>query len=288
MAHFIHTYFPFLEGSQLMYWLAYFVLLSLRYVIFAGAAYLIFYVWRRRASFRKKIQQKFPERKRISYEVKYSMSSLAIFATMALGTRWATVNGYTQIYTDFSEYSWAYFIFTVVAFIFIHDAYFYFTHRAMHHPKIFKHVHKVHHMSNNPTPWAAFSFHPLEALVEFGIIPIMIFAMPLHPFAIGIFAIYMVTLNVMGHLGYEIFPKGFTQHKLFGLHNSSTHHNMHHKYVNCNYSLYFNIWDKLMGTNHAKYHSTFEEVVSRQKPIEVSSTEYQVSSNSYEIQRSAE
>jgi sterol desaturase/sphingolipid hydroxylase (fatty acid hydroxylase superfamily) len=171
--------------------------------------------------------------------------------------------GYTKLYHDFSEYGWGYFIFSTVAFIFIHDAYFYFTHRLMHHPKLFKHVHKVHHMSNNPTPWAAFSFHPLEALVEFGIIPIMVFLIPLYPAAILIFAVYMVTLNVLGHLGFEIFPKGFTQHKLLGLHNTSTHHNMHHKYVNCNYGLFFNIWDRLMRTNNAKYNSTFEEVASR-------------------------
>jgi len=185
---------------------------------------------------------------------------------MAIGIRLAEQAGYTKIYTDFSAYGWAYFIFTTVLFIFVHDAYFYFTHRAMHHPKVFKYVHKVHHMSNNPTPWAAFSFHPLEAIVEFGIIPIMVFLVPLHPAAILIFAVYMVTLNVMGHLGFEIFPRGFTQHKLLGWHNTSTHHNMHHKYVNCNYSLYFNIWDRLMNTNHAKYHTVFDEVTNRPNP----------------------
>lgn len=265
MTHLIQTYFPQLEGSLGLYWLVYFALLTLRYVVFAGIAYLIFYVLWKRSWFIKKIQQKYPERKRIIYEVRNSFSSLAIFASLALFIRWATKAGYTKIYHDFDEYRLGYFAFTVVAFILIHDTYFYWTHRLMHHPKLFKHVHKVHHMSHNPTPWAAFSFHPLEALVEFGIIPIMVFVMPLHGFAIALFAIYMVTLNVMGHLGFEIFPKGFTQHKLFGLHNSSTHHNMHHKYVNCNYGLYFNIWDKLMGTNHAKYHSTFEEVAGRKK-----------------------
>jgi sterol desaturase/sphingolipid hydroxylase (fatty acid hydroxylase superfamily) len=116
----------------------------------------------------------------------------------------------------------------------------------------------------------------------------MVFLIPLHPIAIAIFAIYMVTLNVMGHLGFEMFPKGFTQHKIFGLHNTSTHHNMHHKLVNCNYSLYFNIWDKLMGTNHAKYHSTFDEVASRKDRVPESSIEYQVSSTSYEMQRATD
>jgi Delta7-sterol 5-desaturase len=288
MSHLIASWFPGLEGNLAAYWTIYFILLTLRYLIFAGAAYGLFYVWRKRNWFYKKIQQKYPEQKRVLYEVKYSFSSLAIFASLALFIRLTTQAGYTKIYADFSEHSVAYFVFTAVAFIFIHDMYFYWTHRAMHHPLLFKHVHKVHHMSNNPTPWAAFSFHPLEALVEFGIIPIMVFLIPLHPAAIAIFALYMVTLNVMGHLGFEIFPKGFTQHKLFGLHNTSTHHNMHHKYVNCNYGLYFNIWDKLMKTNHAKYHSTFEEVASRKDSAPASSSEYGLGSAAYEVQHSTD
>lgn len=288
MSHLLESWFPGLEGNLAAYWVVIYTFLVLRYVIFAGAAYGIFYIWRKRAWFYKKIQQKYPEQKRVLYELKYSFSSLAIFASLAVFIRVSTQGGYTKIYSNFDEYGWLYFAFTVVAFILIHDTYFYWTHRAMHHPLLFKHVHKVHHMSNNPTPWAAFSFHPLEALVEFGIIPIMVFLMPLHPAAIAVFALYMVSLNVIGHLGFEIFPRGFTQHKLFGLHNTSTHHNMHHKLVNCNYSLYFNVWDKWMGTNHAKYHSTFEEVAARKDTVPVSSTEYQVASTSYEMQQATD
>ena len=67
----------------------------------------------------------------------------------------------------------------------------------------------------------------------------------------------------MGHLGYEIFPRRMLQHPVFKWANTSTNHNMHHKYVKCNYGLYFNIWDRLMGTNHSKYEETFDEVTAR-------------------------
>lgn len=69
--------------------------------------------------------------------------------------------------------------------------------------------------------------------------------------------------NVMGHLGFELFPKYFTRHWFGQWLNSSTHHNMHHRYVNCNYGLYLNLWDRLMKTNHDKYHDTFDEVKAR-------------------------
>jgi sterol desaturase/sphingolipid hydroxylase (fatty acid hydroxylase superfamily) len=71
-------------------------------------------------------------------------------------------------------------------------------------------------------------------------------------------------MNVLGHLGFEIFPSGFTTNPLTKLSNTSVHHNMHHKYVNYNFGLYFNFWDKWMGTNHPNYHQEFESVASKQ------------------------
>lgn len=42
---------------------------------------------------------------------------------------------------------------------------------------------------------------------------------------------------------------------------------MHHKYFNCNYGLYFNIWDRIMGTNHENYFDTFREVTHREPEV---------------------
>jgi sterol desaturase/sphingolipid hydroxylase (fatty acid hydroxylase superfamily) len=123
-------------------------------------------------------------------------------------------------------------------------------------------------MSTNPTPWAAFAFHPLEAIVEVGIVPIMMFLMPLHPLALLVWVLYQTGMNVLGHLGFEIFPAGFTEGFISKFSNTSTHHNMHHKYVTSNYGLYFNIWDRILGTNHPEYTQQFEMVKERGKQIE--------------------
>ncbi|MEZ4931172.1 MAG: sterol desaturase family protein [Saprospiraceae bacterium] len=136
-------------------------------------------------------------------------------------------------------------------------------HRAIHQPSLFKIIHKVHHQSHNPTPWAAFSFHPLEAFLEIGFLPIIVCLLPLHPLAIVLFSLWSILFNVMGHLGYEIFPKGFTQHPIFKWFNTPTHHNLHHQRSNCNYGLYFNFWDRVMQTNHKKYHEIFDEISGR-------------------------
>ena len=126
---------------------------------------------------------------------------------------------------------------------------------------MFKHVHLVHHKSTDPTPWAAFSFHPLEAIVQGAYFPIVALLIPAHPVAVLTWVLYQFTLNVLGHLGYEILPKGWTTSKFTFWHNTGTHHNMHHKYFRCNYSLYFNVWDRLMGTNHEKYDETLRKSV---------------------------
>lgn len=265
MSTVLAQHFPILNDYLILKWFVIFSVLLLRYVAFAGVAYLIFYVWKKRDWFHRKIQQKFPEQRRVIYEMRYSISSFMIIGGLATMMGILAKYDMTAIYTDIAEYGWAYFVFSTLLAIFIHDTYFYWSHRAMHHPKLFKHVHKVHHMSHNPTPWAAFSFHPIEAVVEFGFVPFMIVLLPLHPAALLIFSLYMMTMNVMGHVGFEIFPKWFSNSWLFIFHNTSTHHNMHHKFVQCNYGLYFNIWDRLMKTNHAKYKEHFDTVANRPK-----------------------
>ncbi len=243
-------------------------ILSLRYLVFAGTLFLIFYVWKKRDFFKLKIQQKYPDNKHILREMGYSFLSIAIFSLVGTTMFILRKHGYTQMYLNFSDHSIGYFIFSVIAFILLHDTYFYFTHRFMHWKPIYPYIHKVHHLSVNPTPWAAFAFHPLEAIVEVGIVPIMIFLMPLHPFALLAWVLYQTGMNVLGHLGFELFPSGFTNGFLTKFSNTSTHHNMHHKYVTSNYGLYFNIWDRMLGTNHPEYTEQFEIVKARSKAME--------------------
>ncbi len=251
-------------------------LLSLRYLIFAGALFLIFYVWKKRHFFKVKIQQKYPDNKHILHEIGYSFLSITIFSLVGTTLFVLRKHGYTQMYLNFGDHSVAYFIFTVIAFILLHDTYFYWTHRLMHWKKIYPYVHKIHHVSTNPTPWAAFAFHPLEAIVEVGIVPIMVFLIPLHPLAILAWVMYQTGMNVLGHLGFELFPAGFTEGAISKWHNTSTHHNMHHRHVNCNYGLYFNFWDRILGTNHAQYTQRFEEVKARKEVEEVTNERSEV------------
>ncbi|SEP20674.1 sterol desaturase family protein [Niastella yeongjuensis] len=241
----------------------------LRYLVIAGIAYGLFYYWQRTKWYHRKIQPHFPKPAIVRQEFLYSLTAVVIFAVVVHLVYTDPVKKYTKVYTNIHDHSMGYFFISVVSCIVMHDTYFYWSHRLMHWKKIFRYVHHIHHKSHNPTPWAAFSFHPVESLVEAGIVPLAAFTMPIHPLAFSLFGLYMIIMNVLGHLGYELFPAGMLKNKWLNWHNTSTHHNMHHHYSKCNYGLYFNIWDRIMKTNHIRYEETFEKAASGQQALAI-------------------
>jgi lathosterol oxidase len=237
----------------------------LRYLIPTSIFFVLFWVIGRNWWRHLFIQNEFPKRKQLWKEFAYSMSTVVIFSLVGFGIYSSEKAGITQIYYKISDYGVAYMIASFILTLIFHDFYFYWTHRLMHHKSLFKYVHRVHHKSTNPSPWAAYSFHPWEALIQAMVLPIMVFTMPLHPLTIFLFLAYMIVRNVVGHLGYEILPKGFTKNKWLNWNTAIIHHNMHHEHFHYNYGLYFSWWDRLMKTEHGKYHEAFEEVKSRPK-----------------------
>ena len=237
----------------------------LRYALTTGIIYLVFWVlffkkWQHRV-----IQKKPLQLAKMYTEFAFSLSTVFVFALIGTGIALAKSAGHTLIYDDFEERGWVWFFASIGLMIVLHDAYFYWTHRLMHHPLVFRHVHLVHHRSTNPSPWAAYAFHPLEAVVEAGIFPLLVFTIPLHGLALFVFLVYMIVRNVLGHLGIEFLPKNFLSNPLISWHTSTTHHDLHHKDFNHNYGLYFTWWDKWCKTEHPNYAETFEEVTTREK-----------------------
>ena len=230
-----------------------FAVSTLRYLFFSGIFFTLFYVLFRKQWAKKKIQIAFPKPTDYQREIGYSMLTMFVFAGMAWIVFRSPLSTYTLRYEDISERSWGYWAFSVIAMIFIHDTYFYWAHRAMHHPSIYRFVHRVHHQSINPSPWAAFAFHPLEAIVEAGIVVIIAFILPFHTSALLIFLLFMTLYNAYGHLGYELYPKEFHLSRIGRWVNTAVAHNKHHEKFNGNYGLYFLFWDRWMNTLRENY-----------------------------------
>lgn len=249
-----------------MIWQDYLRILSLvggRYFIIAGLSFAVFYILLKRKNPLKKIQAKFPKNDDYAREIGYSVITLFIFAAVPILLLKTPIQKFTIFYTDISKHGIPYFVFAFVLMIFVHDTYFYWMHRLMHHPKLFKILHLVHHKSTNPSPWAAYAFHPLEAVIEAGIFPVFLFIIPVHPIHLGVFFLFMIVYNVYGHLGFELYPKGFSKHPIGKWIHTSVNHNQHHQYFKGNYGLYFLIWDRLMGTIRSDYDARFEETKRR-------------------------
>ena len=240
-----------------------------KYFLTAGPVFLIFYVFLRKKIFYKKIQIKVPSLKDYVREIGFSTLSIIIFSFPPLLILYSnTIRPHTTFYTDIHEHSIFYFVMAFPIMLLMHDAYFYLIHRIMHSPWLFKKFHLVHHKSTNPSPWAAYAFHPFEAMLESLIFPIFLFTIPVHSIHLMVFFIFSLLYNVYGHLGFELYPKGFNTHWLGRWVNTSTSHNLHHQYFKGNYGLYFTIWDRLLGTLRPDYDSAFAELTSRIKPEE--------------------
>lgn len=218
------------------------------YLIPAGVFYYFFYL--RSTEFEKatRIQKKQPSIKSIKREILNSSASMAFYTIMTIVLYEAWERGYTKVYLEVSEYSLVYTIASLLIIVALHDTYFYWTHRFMHCKPVFKYFHRTHHLSTTPTPWAIYSFQPLEMVVQFGIHLLVIFFVPAHPVVLVLWLTYNNLVNAGGHCGHEFFSPGMKNHWFFKWNNSVEHHDLHHSKFNYNYGLNFNFWDRWMGT----------------------------------------
>lgn len=247
-------------------WYGLLFIITLRYFVIAGLAYLIWYKLIRNKVAYKKIQLRYPANKDYRREILYSLMTIIVFAAVPALMLQTSFRQYSQYYRQIHQHSMWWFWLAFPAMFIVHDAYFYWMHRAMHHPKLFKLFHVVHHKSTNPSPWAAFSFQPAEAVFEAGIFALLIMIMPLHIIHLVVFFFVMIVYNVYGHLGWELYPPGFSKHPIGKWINTSVNHNQHHQFFKGNYGLYFLFWDRLMGTLRTDYDNQFAAVKAR-KPL---------------------
>lgn len=231
-----------------------------RYFLVAGLFHCIFYVWFSKKWQQHKLHQRPYSRKQFLREVKYSVITGAIFSLAGAGTLVLWQEGYTQVYTDVFAFGLWYLPVSFLLSLLIHETYYYWIHRWMHRPRIFRWVHKVHHDSNITSPWTAFSFHPLEGVLQAVILPLILMVVPLHPYIILAQLVFMSISSVINHLEIEIFPTWFYRHPVGRWLIGATHHSMHHKQFKYNYGLYFTFLDKLHKTESPAYGSKKLEI----------------------------
>ena len=240
-----------------------------RYFVLAGGIYVLFHRLFRRRWQAYRIQQPFPSRRIVGYEIGWSLLNAACTGASTMLIYWLARAGRSSMYRDVGEYGWRYLGASAALVVVGYDAWIYWQHRWMHTPWLFRHVHAVHHRVRNPTAFGAFAQHPLETFLGNAYFVLIALFVPIHALAVAAAGGFLFVVALLAHSGYEFYPRGFTRHPLLGWLNTSTHHNMHHSRVGCNYGLCLNVWDRLLGTNDAAYHQTFDAIARRRgQPVD--------------------
>jgi Delta7-sterol 5-desaturase len=235
----------------------------LRYLLGAGLVYLVLWKWLGKRLAHRRIAPNYPPPRQLRREFLYSISTVLIFAANGILVYTLAVSGTVTIYKDIATFGWPYTIASLFILIALHDAYFYWTHRALHHRLLFKSVHSVHHRSRNPSPWAAYAFHPVEAAIHAAFLPLALLLMPAHPTALFIVMVHMILRNALGHSGFEIYPRDAVRRRPWKWLTSTTHHQLHHERFEANFGLYFTWWDRRLGTEYMDYGDVFDAVTTR-------------------------
>ncbi|MFV8224785.1 sterol desaturase family protein [Christiangramia aquimixticola] len=226
----------------------FFLLIVFRYFLAAGIFYYYYYIKNKQRHLSKKLSKRKPKNRQIKNEIKWSIISSAIFAVAGTLIYYMYEQGLTGIYISVGLSDIFYIPFSLLLILLIHETYYYWIHRWMHLPAIYKYVHKVHHDSLTPTPWTAFSFHPWEALIMAIIIPAVLIFLPVHLYVIMFYLILMTISSVVNHLDIEIYPRKFRNSIIGQQFIGATHHHFHHSEFNTNYGLYFTFWDRWLKT----------------------------------------
>jgi ring-1,2-phenylacetyl-CoA epoxidase subunit PaaE len=94
--------------------------------------------------------------------------------------------GNLKFYENAGKYGIWYEVLVVAMMIFVTDAWFYWLHRFMHRPSVYKYVHALHHKSLDVNPFTSNSFHVIEAIaLTVWILPFLYFV-PVSPVALGV------------------------------------------------------------------------------------------------------
>ena len=234
-----------------------------RYVTFAFAVWLTLWVVLAGMLRGRKVRDEVPPVRQLIVEFAYSIRSIAVFSTVGLLTFILSRAGLLPGPEIAQTWGPIWFWVSLALIILGHDAWFYWTHRAIHSRRLFRVFHRRHHRSMNPSPFTAYSFDLGEAAINALFVPLWMMLVPTQWPVVGLFMLHQIVRNTLGHSGYELFPATKDGRPLLPWLTTVTHHDLHHAQAGWNYGLYFTHWDRWMGTENPQYLAQFAQSVRR-------------------------
>lgn len=233
-----------------------------RYYLPTFAAAFVFWRWRRDRYDARRVLGRAPSEETMLHDLRWSTATVLVFSATGTIVYFAGQAGILRRYDEIAEHGWPWLFASIVVLLVLQDAYFYWTHRAMHHPRLYPRFHRVHHEARTPSPFTSYAFAVPEALVHAAFVPLVWLVLPLHELAVFVFLLVMIARNVQGHLSIELQAPGTTRHPVWGWLTTTTHHCLHHEHAGFDFGLYSTFWDRVMGTEHPRYHEVFERAAN--------------------------
>jgi len=238
-----------------------------RYVVFAVCTWAVLSLVLRGPLRARKIRGESPAAGQMVTEFLFSIRSIAVFATVALAMKLMAPAGVYPLSDLADHWGPVWFAAALVLMILGHDAFYYWTHRAMHRVAALRGIHARHHRSHNPSPFTAYSFDVREALLMASFVFVWPFVVPTPWAVVPLFIVHQIVRNTLAHAGYELMPARADGRPVLDWLTTATHHDLHHAAPGSNFSLYFTWWDRWMGTENPDYHAAFARAVRRTTPV---------------------
>ena len=196
----------------------------------------------------RRIQQNRRGEKRARVEIVESLKSLTVTCGCLAGGLFLQWKGFS-LWTPF-ELSWITGIGWFLGSMVLYDTWFYWGHRLMHHPRLYKH-HFLHHKSVAPTVWSNYSDTYLDAFAMQSYYLFAPLLLPIPPVSLIAQRFWEHVTGMVGHSGFEYFADRSTRYPSPMV--CTTFHDQHHEHFRYNYANFFSFWDRVCGTLHPSY-----------------------------------
>lgn len=170
-------------------------------------------------------------------------SGITLWTLAQCLTFWAMANGWAPVIHARENPLWFIAMFPVL--VVWSSFHFYWVHRALHVPRLYKLAHALHHRNVNVGPWSGISMHPIEHLLFYTnfAIHLVLPSSPVHVMFHG----YMQSVHpVFSHSGFEQLYVADRKRARMG----DFFHQLHHRYFECNYGTVEMPWDRWFGSFH--------------------------------------
>ncbi|KAL6886883.1 hypothetical protein GGI43DRAFT_272247 [Trichoderma evansii] len=185
-------------------------------------------------------------------EIVHTNKSMPLMSLLTAPVFLLEVRGYGKLYdvTEQGPGLW-YNFFQFPLFLVFTDFCIYWIHRGLHHPSIYKGLHKPHHKWIMPTPYASHAFHPVDGFCQSIPYHIFPFIFPLQKMAYVFLFVFVNFWTIMIHDGEYL-----TNNPVV---NGAACHSLHHSRFEVNYGQFFTAFDRMGGTYRMPEEWMFEK-----------------------------